>query len=211
MRKLLQRLIVLGAVAAVAWYATQIAGNRAQFTTITHHLPPATTASCGTKCGTERWRVKTLSDPGRDQVNADPVVATVEELAALPRPRVIPENSRVLPVEGTVYTVTGYVGAWKSEDDHDLHIILSGMVNQRVSIIAEIPSPQCTGACWSGLSEDFARARSEFMRRINRKNLRDEPIVLTITGVGFFDRIHGQIGVAPNGFELHPVLKIEMR
>jgi hypothetical protein len=29
-----------------------------------------------------------------------------------------------------------------------------------------------------------------------------------ITGVGFFDFIHGQTGVAPNGIELHPVLSI---
>jgi hypothetical protein len=26
--------------------------------------------------------------------------------------------------------------------------------------------------------------------------------------VGFFDFLHGQNGVAPNGFELHPVLSI---
>jgi hypothetical protein len=29
----------------------------------------------------------------------------------------------------------------------------------------------------------------------------------TITGVGFFDLRHGQAGQAPNGIELHPVLK----
>jgi hypothetical protein len=29
----------------------------------------------------------------------------------------------------------------------------------------------------------------------------------TIRGVGFFDFIHGQTGVAPNGIELHPVLR----
>jgi len=28
------------------------------------------------------------------------------------------------------------------------------------------------------------------------------------TGVGFFDHIHHQNGVAPNGIELHPVLRI---
>ena len=27
-----------------------------------------------------------------------------------------------------------------------------------------------------------------------------------ITGVAFFDFLHGQTGVAPNGIELHPVL-----
>ena len=31
-----------------------------------------------------------------------------------------------------------------------------------------------------------------------------------ITGVGFFDKVHGQMGVAQaNGIELHPILKIE--
>jgi hypothetical protein len=30
----------------------------------------------------------------------------------------------------------------------------------------------------------------------------------TVTGVGFFDIIHGQTGVAPNGIELHPVLRV---
>jgi hypothetical protein len=29
----------------------------------------------------------------------------------------------------------------------------------------------------------------------------------TILGVGFFDFLHGQTGVAPNGIELHPVLR----
>ena len=30
--------------------------------------------------------------------------------------------------------------------------------------------------------------------------------LVRITGVGFFDYIHGQRGVAPNGIELHPVV-----
>ena len=29
----------------------------------------------------------------------------------------------------------------------------------------------------------------------------------TVTGVGCFDIPHGQTGIAPNGIELHPVLK----
>jgi len=33
--------------------------------------------------------------------------------------------------------------------------------------------------------------------------------LVRITGVGFFDYIHGQRGVAPNGIELHPVLDVE--
>jgi len=34
-------------------------------------------------------------------------------------------------------------------------------------------------------------------------------IRVRVTGILFFDRLHGQIGVAPNGVELHPVLDIE--
>ena len=37
-----------------------------------------------------------------------------------------------------------------------------------------------------------------------------KPTPATITGIGFFDRWHGQTGVAPNVFELHTVLKIVM-
>ena len=36
------------------------------------------------------------------------------------------------------------------------------------------------------------------------------PTRARITGVGFFDRVHGQMGVSQsNGIELHPILKIE--
>jgi hypothetical protein len=34
---------------------------------------------------------------------------------------------------------------------------------------------------------------------------------VTVTGVGFFDFAHGQIGRAPNSTELHPVIRFEFR
>jgi len=37
-----------------------------------------------------------------------------------------------------------------------------------------------------------------------------KPQPVTVTGVGFFDAVHGQMGVSQlNGIELHPILKIE--
>lgn len=36
-----------------------------------------------------------------------------------------------------------------------------------------------------------------------------KPTRVRLTGVGFFDRVHGQTGVAPNGIELHPLLDIK--
>jgi hypothetical protein len=39
-----------------------------------------------------------------------------------------------------------------------------------------------------------------------------EPTTATITGVGFFDRVHDQMGVAmKNGIELHPILAIQFQ
>jgi hypothetical protein len=39
-----------------------------------------------------------------------------------------------------------------------------------------------------------------------------DPTPVRITGVGFFDRVHGQMGVSQsNGIELHPVLKVEFQ
>jgi hypothetical protein len=36
------------------------------------------------------------------------------------------------------------------------------------------------------------------------------PTRARITGVGFFDKVHGQMGVSQaNGIEIHPVLKVE--
>jgi hypothetical protein len=47
-----------------------------------------------------------------------------------------------------------------------------------------------------------ATPQSTFKTKIRTTKVR-------MIGVGFFDRLHGQTGVAPNGIELHPVLSIE--
>ena len=36
-------------------------------------------------------------------------------------------------------------------------------------------------------------------------------VPVQIVGVGMFDFLHGQTGVAPNAFELHPVLSFRSR
>jgi len=46
------------------------------------------------------------------------------------------------------------------------------------------------------------------MERLNSPQSEAQPLV-RVTGVGFFDYVHGQSGVAPNGIELHPVLDVE--
>jgi hypothetical protein len=136
------------------------------------------------------------------------VDATIEELAALPRGQAQPGRERIGPVELTVYRVQGYLAAAFLEEDHDWHLVLIGLHDQRESIIAEVPDPNCAGACRSGFAQAFARARATLEEQVKDINLRERPILVRVTGVGFFDHAHGQVGMARNAFELHPVLEI---
>ena len=54
----------------------------------------------------------------------------------------------------------------------------------------------------------YAQVRQKMMDYLNSQHSPARPLVW-ITGVGFFDYLHGQRGVAPNGIELHPVFYVE--
>jgi len=63
---------------------------------------------------------------------------------------------------------------------------------------AEIPSPRCIGS--SPFLPSIRYVRSEFTTAYHPTKLWRRPNALVqVTGVGFFDCIHGQSGVAPNG------------
>jgi hypothetical protein len=169
---------------------------------------PALGAVCGTRCGVERWAIKTMSDPSRDQVDLRPITTTVESLATILREPGT-DFQRGPSAERHVFVIEGFLSGWRLESDRDYHVIVFGLNNQRLSLIGEIPHPQCFGACQSGFAEQFAQARAELERCVHQPNPRDRPIRVRVEGVGFFDREHGQSGSAPNQFELHPVLKLE--
>jgi len=164
--------------------------------------------TCGGTCGVERWAVKTLSDPDRDRVKLQPVDATIEELVSLERPAVLPGAGRADSVEMTVYRVDARLLGLFSEADGDYHLVLASPRDATITMIAEVPDPGCAGACASGFAEVYARVRQKLMDRLNAPGGEARPLV-RITGVGFFDYLHGQRGVAPNGIELHPVLDVE--
>jgi hypothetical protein len=82
----------------------------------------------------------------------------------------------------------------KNEADSDRHIVVS---DGSRTMVVEIPDPACVGnSPWKTL---ISNARQAFTGQTG---------TVTVRGVGFFDKIHGQTGIAPNGIELHPVLGI---
>jgi hypothetical protein len=124
----------------------------------------------------------------------------------LTAPNPIPSNSRVSPTETTQWVINGTLTKYKLEGDSDYHLVIADSSGR--TMIVEIPSPNCVGA-GSPFFSGIQRARSEFNARFSATtSFKTTSTPVQIRGVGMFDFLHGQTGVAPNGIELHPVLNI---
>ena len=153
-------------------------------------------------CGVERWSIKTGTDAAAKSINlaaAKPV--SIASLRSLAKPTSYP-NSRIGTVEKTVYQIDATLTKYKSESDGDLHLVLSDANGQ--TLIVEIPDPGCMGSSpWKARA---TAARQAFLARYTpTSSFKKTSKKVRITGVGFFDKLHGQTGVAPNGIELHAV------
>lgn len=67
----------------------------------------------------------------------------------------------------------------------------------------------CSGAVASAKAPEMRAARAALIAAFGQPHSGSFTHLsgtATLTGVGFFDFLHGQTGVAPNGIELHPVM-----
>jgi hypothetical protein len=193
--------------------------------------PVAAQQPCG---GVERWAVKVCADPD-SQINLQPIPISIHDLSQVQTLGPLPDNDfERLPTERNVYVVDGFLVKFKREagksGDSDYHLVVtdetltfaSGANNpgSTHSVIAEIVDPNCVMGRNSTVSppsifaSEMATAKAaieaQFPDREAGSGWNDaEGIPVRVTGVGFFDRPHGQTGRATNGIELHPILKIE--
>ncbi len=163
-----------------------------------------------------RWNIKTASDLDASRIRLGPVDATVGQLRALSVPAGLAGNTpRQDPVEFTVYRVRALLVEYREESDKDFHVVIAEPNDPSQTMIAEFPDPACPGASSSKLGPALLRTvRQSFTGLFGQpptkggfRSVPGRPVVL-VTGVGFFDKLHGQRGVAPNGIELHPVLDV---
>jgi len=177
--------------------------------------PPPPQFTCGVHCGTERWRIKTIFDNDAKRINFAPRRISVSELVALPAPEVL-SNERS-DAEKQVYSVEAVLLGWKQEagehGDRDFHLVLADPNDVTRTMIAEVPSAECQGACSSSQAQHFAEVRQVLAAQLSEPQAHfrrfSSAWVVRVEGVGFFDIFHQQIGVAENCMELHPLLKIE--
>lgn len=166
----------------------------------------------GTCHGAERWAIKTGADAegGAASVALDhPRRTTIEALSALVPSRgqtgALLSCERDAPVEKTYYELRDVVLVGvRSERDCDLHLVLS---DGEHTMVAELPSPAMVAESspWRGR---IARVRAAFEERFGHGRHDGLSCAVSVRGVGFFDRLHGQTGMGPHGLELHPVLGI---
>lgn len=168
--------------------------------------------------GVERWPVKTGSDDDVATVLATPLPTTIADLVTIARPGDMPlltlnpiyQSARSTVAERQTYVVDCEITGYRLESDGDYHVVVRDDMNNMM--IVEIPngaddayvapsSPFKAGIVASRQAFDAVFTVDRVMKATAQK--------ARITGIGFFDKAHGQIGLAPNAIELHPVIDIQ--
>ena len=171
---------------------------------------PSSVGDATIMCGGFRWPIKTLSDEAATKVNYTPKVTSVDTLRSYPPPRTLRGGEpRLKPTEFRTFRVKAMLLRAKVAEDHDIHVVIAQPNRNRHTMIVEFPDTHCNGAARSPKKAAMRRARNQILEACG--SIPHDFVLLegqaTITGVGFWDQIAGQVGVAPNGIELHPVLQ----
>jgi hypothetical protein len=150
-----------------------------------------------------------LQDRRAALVNFTPKPISVQTLRRK-RVRRDPEGFRRAPVETTVYRARARLIGVRGEDDGDVHLVISSLTNRRRTMIVEMPSADCIAGASPTAKREMRAGRRSFERVRGPPSDTFQTLhgTATIDGVGFFDLIHRQTGHAPNGIELHPVMRV---
>lgn len=185
-----------------------------------------TPAGCGTRCGVERWPLKTLTDSEASIFQtATATDTTVPKLVSETAPVKL-TNVRA-PLEKQLFHLQALLIGWKEElgsaggatsgtsvPDHDFHIVIADPANTKTQMIIEVPDPACQAVCSSAFLDKIKAARSTVSGKLGPPNTQNvvalpKPWLIEVTGPALFDFVHGQDGLAPNCIEIHPVLEIK--
>lgn len=158
-------------------------------------------------CGVERWRIKTGTDASAGQIDPMLVPTALATLVSFAAPASISATDRVGVVERTTYVMDANITQVRMTEDSDYHAVVSNGTGQ--SMIVEIPHPDCVEGTAPLLSQiRAARSAIDTTLKIGT-TFRSVNLPSRISGVGFWDDLHGQTGAASNGIELHPVIALQ--
>lgn len=164
-------------------------------------------------CALNRPQVKGLRDRDAGRIDFDvPIPTTIAALNALPSSCGPATNHRIRDEEFRVYAVVGRITRVKREHDHDIHIVLADPEHPHDHIVVESGDPDYHGNARSPNRERIREGRRDFDALVARSGVRSpgelKGTIVRVTGVGFFDMNHLQIGRSRSCIELHPILTI---
>ena len=165
-------------------------------------------------CAITRSNVKSLRDQDVNRIRFDNVIdTTVSALNALPSHCGPSRDHRIRDEEFAVYRVVGRIVRVKREHDHDIHIVLEDPDDPRERIIVESDDPDYRGNVSSPFREEIAAARRMVEQLVGAPGSQQfsnaHGLTVRVTGVGFFDMNHFQVGKSRSCIELHPITAME--
>lgn len=159
-------------------------------------------------CGIERVKIKTCSDTDAVRINKKPRKTSIKTLSKKIAPEKVGKNLPRTGIEFKTYIIKAKIIYWKKEEDGDYHLILQDLKDTTLTIIGEIPNPNCNEVKNGIFHKEIESSRKSFDSfKLTRNRIKTG--IYTISGVAFFDKKHGQKGTAENGIELHPILSIQ--
>jgi hypothetical protein len=158
-------------------------------------------APSAVRCGGPLWRMKTLSDAGRNSVKLAPRPTTIGAIQQRGTPRPTPAR-RKTPFQRQ----TWQIGAQITRYWFDGTALRLQLWDHGSYMNAVIPSPSCLSSRTRGRAA-IVRAWNLFMGNCGRPTHFAQPLgaVATVMGVGFWSQHRTRHGEALNGAELQPV------
>jgi hypothetical protein len=165
-------------------------------------------------CAFNRGQVKSLQDQTANRIQFDAVIdTTISALNTIPSHCGPAGNRRVRDEEFHVYRVAGTISRVKRERDHDIHIVLVDTAHRGERLVVELDDPDFGKNAASPFHDKLTAARRTFDALVAESSvsrLSDlQGTHVRVTGVGFFDLNHFQVGRSRSCIELHPMLMIE--
>jgi hypothetical protein len=169
--------------------------------------PTARAARCG-----PRPLVQTLGDEAAGRINFRSRGTSVTKLRRL-RPLFASGDQRIAPTEMATYRIRARLRSVKLEGDGDIRVVVSDRRKRSRTMRIEFPPARCFEAAGSVHKTAMRKARRALVRACGapKRSIVRLRGMASIVGVGFFHHAARGHGMAPNGFQLTPVLKFRGR
>lgn len=152
------------------------------------------------------WKYKIGTDADVGKISFVPVETTIDALIAFPPVDHDEGAPRTAPVETTTWVVRDVeLDGYQRSPDGDVHMIIADAHGHTMIIEATPPFCLADQTPWR---KQIARVRTIVDAEIPMAAIGWRKRTLSLAGIGYLDYQHGQLGVAENGVELHPVLSI---